>query len=125
VERNEIVRPGASKRITITNQPTARRPAITLTDNGRLRFVELLECPTVNIVEQSGGTEVVTKPNLATFVVGIVATSVGAIMTIRGASDRDPAGSPFTYAGIGLAATGLPFAIGPWLSTRTELVPGE
>ncbi len=124
VERNEIVRPGTSERTVLRDRPTAKRPTILLTDAGTLRFVEPLECPTENIVQQTAGTEIVTKPNLATFVVGIVATSVGAIATIRGASDSDPAGSPFTYAGVALVGAGMPFAIGPWLGNGTAVVEG-
>ncbi|MBA2539753.1 MAG: hypothetical protein H0V17_08980 [Deltaproteobacteria bacterium] len=124
IERNELVRPGTSERVTLRDRPIARRATIALTDTGKLRFVEPLDCPTENIVSQTAGTEILTKPNLATFVVGIVATSVGAIAAIRGLTDSDPGGSPFTYAGLGLVGAGLPFTIGPWLGNRTELVPG-
>ncbi len=124
VERNEIVRPGTSERVTLKDRPVARRATIQLTDAGMLRFVEPLECPTENLIQQTAGTETVTRPNLATFVVGIVATSVGAISTIRGLSDADPGGSPFTYAGLGLLAVGAPFAVGPWIGNGTVTVEG-
>jgi hypothetical protein len=123
VERNEILRPGATQRVRLADAKP-RGATIALTETGRFRFVEPLECKTEEIVAQVAGTEVVTKPNLATFVVGIIATAVGGIATVRGLSDSDPAGSPFTYAGIGLVGAGLPFAIGPWVGNRVELVPG-
>lgn len=125
VTRNEIVRPGTSERVVLQERAIAKRPTAILTEAGMLRLVEPLECPTENVISQQAGAEITTTPNLATFVVGIVASSVGAISVIRGISDEDPGGSPFTYAGAGLLAAGLPFAIGPWLGNRVELVPGE
>lgn len=124
VERNQIVRPGTSEQVVVRDRPIARRPTIRITDAGQLRFVEPLECPTEQVVQQISGTEQITKPNLATFVVGIVATSIGTISTIRGASDDDPGSSPFLFGGLVLAAGGLPFAIGPWIGNRTDIVEG-
>lgn len=124
VERNDLVRPGTTERVTLRDRPVTRRPTIQLTDAGMLRFVEPLECPTENVVQQTAGTETVTRPNLATFVVGIIATSVGAISSIRGLSDADPGSSPFTFVGLGLLGAGAPFSIGPWLGNRTEVVEG-
>ncbi len=123
--RENILRPGQREHVTHTDAPVAGRPTIALTDAGLLRFIEPLTCPTEDVIAQVSGTEIEVKPNLATFVVGVVATSIGAIASIRGLSDDDPAGSPFTYAGLGMLAAGLPFAVGPWLGTRTALVPGE
>jgi hypothetical protein len=125
VERSQIARPGAIASVAIHAKAVAKRPSVVLTEAGTLRFIEALECPSENVFVQQAGTEIKTKPNLATFVVGIVASSVGAISLIRGISDDDPGSSPFTYAGIGLVGVGLPFAIGPWVGNRTELVPGE
>ncbi len=124
VERNEIVRPGEIERVTLRDRPTARSATLQLTEGGQLRFVEPLDCPTENVIQQTAGTEILTKPNLATFVVGIVATSLGAVSTIRGLSDDDPGGSPFLYAGAALIGAGLPFAVGPWIGNRTETVEG-
>lgn len=124
VERNELVRPGATERVTLRDRPTARAATLQLTEGGQLRFVEPLDCPTENVIQQTAGTEIVTKPNLATFVVGIVATSLGGISTIRGLSDDDPGSSPFLYAGGALLAGGLPLAVGPWVGNRTEIREG-
>lgn len=124
VERNEIVRPGAIERVPLRDRPVAKAPTLQLTEGGQLRFIEPLECPTESIVQQTAGTEIVTKPNLATFVVGIIATSIGAVSSIRGFSDSDPGGSPFLYAGVGLVGVGVPFAVGPWIGNRTQIVEG-
>ncbi len=124
VERNEIVRPGAIERVPLRDRPTARPATLQLTEGGQFRFVEPLECPTENVIQQTTGLEILTKPNLATFVVGIVATSLGAVATIRGVSDDDPGGSPFLYAGAALIGGGLPLAVGPWIGNRTETTEG-
>ena len=124
VERRELTRPGSTTRTRHAEGAIARRPTLVLTDKGRLRFVEPLECPTEETIAQVTGTELVTEPNLATFVVGVIATAAGAIMMVRGISESEPGGSPFSYAGGGLLVAGLPFAIGPWLGTHTELRPG-
>ncbi len=120
----EIRRPGPTERIRHPEGAIARRPALVLTDAGSLRFIEPLECPTEEIVAQVTGTELVTRPNLATFVVGVIASAAGGIMGVRGISDSDPGSSPFLYAGGALLVAGLPFAIGPWIGNRTELRPG-
>jgi len=124
IVQNEITRPGATERIRHPEGAIARRPTLVLTDAGRLRFIEPLECPTEELVTQVTVTELETRPNLATFVVGVIATAAGGVMLVRGLSDEDAGSSPFTYAGGGLLAGGLPFAIGPWIGTSTELRPG-
>src|SRR5690606_10759712 len=99
-----------------------RKPALILTDVGTLRFIEPLECPTEEKVTASTITETEIGPNLATFVVGVIATSVSGILVVRGVTSND-ANSPVTYGGVAGPAVGLPFGIGPWIGTRTERVP--
>jgi hypothetical protein len=119
--QSEIRRPGETKQVQHPEGATARRPTLVLTDTGALRFVEPLECPTEEIVTETRATETVHGPNLATFVVGVIATAVGGIMLVRGLNDGEGADNPFTYAGAGLGTVGLPFAIGPWIGNGTEL----
>ncbi|MEO8703883.1 MAG: hypothetical protein ABI867_27790 [Kofleriaceae bacterium] len=121
----EITRPGKPTRIPHPEHAIARAPTLVLTETGRLRFIEPLECPTEELGSPETATEHVVGPNLATFVVGVVATAVGGVMTVRGVTDADPGGSPFTYAGIGLLAAGLPFAIGPWIGNRRFVLGSE
>jgi hypothetical protein len=136
VERNEILRPGASQRVRLPD-PVAKAATVVLTDAGRLRFIEPLECKTEDVVAQVAGTELVTKPNLATFVVGIVATAMAASQDPR----RERCGSrrvAVTYAGIGLIAPAarrrpvaqqsnraIPGAERPAVRTRPERASGE
>jgi len=119
----ETTHPGKIERIQHAEGAIAHRPTLVLTDAGLLRFVEPLECPTEEIVETVAGTEVATRPNLATFVIGIIATSIGGVLAVRGLASDDRS-NPATFAGIGGLGVGLPLAIGPWIGTRTVLRPG-
>lgn len=123
--RTEVTHPGSEEIIPHPEGAIARKPTLVLSETGGLRFVEPLECPTERIVSSTTAVEIETKPNLATFVVGVIATAVGGVMVIGGVAAKDGAGNPVTYAGVGLLAVGLPFAIGPWTGLHTELVEGE
>ena len=120
--QSEIVQPIATERIVHSEGAQPRKPALVLTDAGTLRFIEPLECPTEETVTVSTITETEIGPNLATFVVGVIATSVGGILVLRGVTGDDT-NSPLTYGGIAGLAVGLPFVIGPWIGNRTERVP--
>jgi hypothetical protein len=111
----------ATEQIQHPEGAIARRPTLVLTDAGRVRFVEPLECPTEDITRQHTTTEIVTRPNLATFTVGVVAAAVGGVMLTSGLFSNHPGGSPYTYLGLAGVGGGLPFAIGPWVGNRTEL----
>lgn len=120
----DTTRPGATTRIQHPEGAIARRPAIVLADDGSLRFVEPLECPTEELVPQATTSEIRTEPNLAAVVVGVVAGTVGAILTVRGAFDHEPASSPYLYGGLAGLAVGVPLSIGPFIGNRTELAAG-
>jgi len=122
--QTEITRPNVSQRVVHPEGAVGGHPTIVLTDAAELRFVEALDCPTEDLLSTTTAIEVGTEPNLATFVVGVIATAVGGVMTVRGVTDRDGASNPFTYGGLGSVAVGLPLAIGPWIGTRTELRAG-
>src|SRR5687768_14925859 len=123
VTQDQVTRPLATRRVVHSEGAIARKPTLVLTETGMLRFVEPLECPSEEIVTQQAGIEIVTKPNYATFVVGVVAIAAGGILVATAASGDDPGGSPFLYAGLGLGGAGLPFAIGPHVGNRSELRP--
>lgn len=120
--QSELVTPLATERIVHQEGAQPRKPALVLTDAGTLRFIEPLECPTEEKVTTSTVTETEIGPNLATFVVGVIATSIGGVLAVRGLAGDDAA-SPLTYTGFASVAAGLPFAIGPWIGNRTERVP--
>lgn len=118
--QSELVQPVATERIVHSEGAQPRKPALVLTEAGTLRFVEPLECPTEEKVTASTVTETEIRPNLATFVVGVIATSIGGVLVVRGATgDTDP----LLYGGLVGVAVGLPFAIGPWIGNRTEKTP--
>ncbi|MEJ7601128.1 MAG: hypothetical protein WKG01_24710 [Kofleriaceae bacterium] len=121
--RNEITRPIKTERVPQLAGAIARPPTLVLGDAGELRFVEPLACPSEEIVTSQTAVEVTTGPNLATFVVGTIATAVGGVLLVRGLVDDDRGSNPFTYAGVAGLGVGLPFAIGPWIGNRTELRP--
>lgn len=119
--RTETTRPATVERIRHTDAAIARRPTLVLTDDAQLRFVEPLECPTREVVTTTRAIEIERGPNLATFVVGVLATAIGGILVVRGANDDGSAANPFTYGGAAALAGGLPLAIGPWIGHRREL----
>lgn len=121
--QSELTRPGTTTRVPHPEGAIARRPTLVLTDEGTLRFVEPLACPTEEVVTEQRAVELERGPNLATFVVGVIATAVGGILTVRGANDDEGAANPFTFAGAASLAAGLPLAIGPWIGNGTELRP--
>lgn len=98
----------------------AGAPELAFVD-GALQLREPLTCAVDEIARTTRTRETVVRPNLATFVIGAIATALGGIAVVRGATDSEPADSPLLYAGLAGAAIGAPLAIGPWLGNRTEL----
>ncbi|HEU4728507.1 MAG TPA: hypothetical protein VFT22_11470 [Kofleriaceae bacterium] len=121
VVESDTTRPALTETIVHPEGATARRPALVLTEQGRLRFVEPLECPTEELVRPHTTTEVTTRPNLATFTVGVVALAVGGVMLTGGVFSSRPGDNPYTYAGLAGLGAGLPLSIGPWIGNRTQL----
>jgi hypothetical protein len=121
---SETTRALATERIVHAEGAIAHRATLVLTEAGRLRFVEPLECPTEEVVRVRATIEVATRPNLATFTVGVIAAAAGGVMLTSGLFASRPAGSPYTYVGLAGAGAGLPLAIGPWLGNRVEVRDG-
>lgn len=118
VVASETTRPASRLRVAHPERAVARQPRIVLTDAGQLRFVIALECPTDELVGQHTTVEVATRPNLATFTVGVLAMAAGGVLLTGGLFSDKPASSPLTYVGATSLAVGVPFAIGPWLGNR-------
>lgn len=112
--RVPTTRPGDTTTQVRQAEARALAAAVTLGDDGLLRFVTPLRCPADVIVEVERSETVKTEANLATFVVGMVVTAVGAVGVLRGASTDDASGSGYTWLGAGGIAAGLPLAIAPW-----------
>lgn len=123
--QSETTRAISTERIVHAEGAIAHRATLVLTDAGRLRFVEPLECPTEEIVHQHATIEVAIRPNLATFTVGVIATAAAGVMLTTGLFSREPSGSPYTYLGLAGALAGLPLTIGPWLGDRVEIRDGD
>lgn len=117
---SEVSRPGRTDRVRSVAPPIAQPPALVVDDAGRFRFVEPLFCATTTTVVSHRALERSRRPNMATFVVGIIATAAGAIALVNGIGSSS---EPLTYGGAAGLVVGLPLAIGPWVGRRTELVP--
>ncbi len=102
-----------------TSGATAGAATALVDAGGALRLVRPSLCRAPQVQQHDELVRHVVSPNLATFVVGVVATSLGLIGTVVGLSDDDAAGHPLTYAGPVTLGTGLAFAIGPWLGGET------
>ncbi|HMG20841.1 MAG TPA: hypothetical protein VK607_05970 [Kofleriaceae bacterium] len=122
--QTETTRALATERIVHAEGAIARRAALVLSDAGRLRFVEPLECPTEEVVRHRATIETAIRPNLATFTVGVIAAAAGGVLLTSGLFASRPAASPYTYLGVAGAGAGLPLAIGPWLGDRVEVRDG-
>jgi hypothetical protein len=121
--RDEVTRPTVTGRTQHAERAVPHAPQLVLTDLGTLRFIEPLGCPTEETISIEHGVEVTTQPNLATFVVGVIATGVGGVLAISGGTRDDATSNPLTYAGVAGLVVGLPLAVGPWIGTRTVLEP--
>ncbi|HEU0033176.1 MAG TPA: hypothetical protein VFQ53_21235 [Kofleriaceae bacterium] len=121
VERTETLRPHLTQQLVDeAHARDAGAATIVLATDGHLRFVQPRACPSTNVRRQHRVIELETRPNIATFVVGMIATSIGGILIVRGAADGT---GLYTVAGLGLVAGGGPLAIAPWVgngTTRTK-----
>jgi hypothetical protein len=117
--RTELTQTRATRAEPHQDRARAQPATIVLAD-GALRFVEPLVCPSDEVVEVEPEIQLARRPNLATFVVGVIATAAGAVGAVSAASGDDPGGNPLTYVGAGVFVAGLPFAIGPWLGNRVD-----
>lgn len=122
--QSETTRALSTERIVHPEGAIAHRATLVLGDAGRLRFVEPLECPTEEVVHRRATIELATRPDLATFTVGVIAAAAGGVMLTTGLFSSRPAASAYTYLGLAGAGTGVPLAVGPWLGNRVELRDG-
>lgn len=122
VGHTDTLAPVRTERVVKSAAAMPQPPTLVLTESGTLRFVEPLECPTDELVTNRMTHETEIGPNLATFVVGVIATAAGGILTVRGVTGDDS--NAYTYGGLAGLAVGLPLAIGPWLGNRIEHEPG-
>jgi hypothetical protein len=102
-----------------TAKPLA--PEIRLTDDGRLRFVEPLECAAEIAVEGDRYDTVEKQANLATVVVGIIVASIGGVSLFAGLSSDD--GDAAAVGGVFGVAAGAPLAIAPFFGREKTREP--
>lgn len=104
-------------------EPRALPATLIVADDGRFRLVEPLVCPVDSVTELELSLVRRTQPNLATLVVGVIATTVGGVATAAGWMGDDPSGSPWSYLGPAGVVAGLPLAIGPLIGNDVETRP--
>jgi hypothetical protein len=115
---------GASSLVTDQMTATGGAARITVSDRGRWRFEVPLMCIAQQYVEFQNNEIVTTKPNMATFVVGIVAGAVGSVLTARGVLSDFNRQNPLNYLGPLSLATGVSFMAGPWFGNGQTDVSG-
>lgn len=114
-------RPTAAKTVHHLDAPTGKRRGVLVGERGTLRFVQLLTCPTETVAGTQTTTVISHDPNLATFVVGVILTSVGAVALAKGAFDKNAALWIPGAAGLGVGGV---LAVGPWVGDTKELRAG-
>ena len=116
-------RPGASRNQVDLERARALPATVVIGDGGRFRFVAPLRCAADVLVDLETTETVKTEANLATFVVGVILTTAGAVGLAAGLAEDEPGKAGATWLGAGGVAVGLPFAIGPWIGNGSAEVP--
>jgi hypothetical protein len=98
---------------------------LAISDQGRWRFEVPLQCSAQEFVELTNNEKIHTRPNVATFVVGIVVATLGGVVAARGFLNDNSGSDPLSYAGPMAVATGTAFMIGPWFGNGIEDVSGK
>ena len=112
VTETSTVRPGATHHDVDHAAAAPRAPALAIGDDGALRFIEPLDCPGQEVVEQDEVITRSTQANPAALVVGLVLTAAGGIAAAYGGLDSS---AGIAIAGVAGLAVGLPLAIGPFV----------
>lgn len=116
-------RPGPSRNQVHLDRARALAPTVVLSADGRFRFVAPLRCAADVLVDIETTETVTREANIATFVVGVIVTTVGAVALTAGLSEDEPGKAAATWLGVGGLVVGLPFTIGPWIGNGTTDVP--
>jgi hypothetical protein len=120
IERVPDLRPSDGHTILDQQAPRALPMTLVVTDTGRFRLVEPLVCASRERVEMTSSEIVRVKPNYATFVVGAILTSLGAVGTGIALGQGNLSDHPIGYAAPVALGAGLVLAIGPFVGTRED-----
>jgi len=91
-------------------------PRLEITNAGRFRLVEPIMCKRDILVEQVTHRTTVKKPNLATVIVGILATAAGGVALLSALGDSSGVLIGGGLVGVGV---GVPLVVGPFLGNTT------
>ena len=114
------LRAGEPQVIAHEDQARALPPTLVVTGEGRFRLIEPRVCPTTELVEMQSSSIVHVRPNYATFVVGAILTSLGAIGTGVAVGEGNWSDHPISYVSPVALGAGLVFAIGPFVGTHDD-----
>lgn len=92
-------------------------PRVEVTPAGWFRFVRPVTCKRDILVEQLNYRTTVVKPNLATVIIGVLATTAGGVALLSALGDDSAVLLGGGLVGVG---AGLPLAIGPFVGTKRE-----
>lgn len=94
-------------------------PALALGEGGVLMLQRPLVCQAPIQAEEQLYEITRIEPDLATMILGIIATSAGVISGSVGLAEDEPASSPYTWLGVIGVGVGVPLVVGPFLGNRT------
>lgn len=93
---------------------------IVVAPGGSLRFEVPQFCDAAENRELTTHEHTTVRPNMATFVVGLIATSVGITVSAQAFANGEVLSNPTSFAGPTATIVGATLVIGPWLGNRSE-----
>ena len=120
VEREPDLRPGDTQILAHEDQARTLPATLAVTPDGRFRLIQPRICPTSEIVVMQSSEVVRVRPNYATFVVGAILGSLGAVGTGIALGEGQPSQHPLAYVSPVALAAGLWLTIGPFTGTSVD-----
>lgn len=116
-------RPGPSRNEVHLDQSRALAPTVVIGADGRFRFIAPLRCAADVMVDLETTETITTEGNIATFVVGVILATAGAVSLTVGLSEEEWPTSGATWLGAGGVVIGGAFVIGTSVGNGTTDVP--
>jgi hypothetical protein len=120
IEREPDLRPGDTQILAHEDLARALPATLTVTADGRFRLIEPRVCPTTELVLMQSSEVVRVRPNYATFVVGAILGSLGAVGTGVALGEGQPSQHPLAYVSPVALVAGLWLSIGPFTGNHVD-----